>query len=147
MRIHDIMSKKPVTATPEMNVQVVAQVMQDEDVGMVPVVRSVEDQHLVGVLTDRDIAIRVVAEGRDILQTTVGQVMSEGKVVCCDGDTHIDKAMHLMSTEQIRRLPITDKAGKLVGIVSQADLALHADKRKAAETVSQISQPGGPHHQ
>lgn len=145
MRLAEIMSRDPVAVTEDWSVQEVARLMQEEDIGMVPVITSEEERKLVGVVTDRDIAIRVVATGLDASQTKVGQVMTQGKLVCCEEETHLDKAMHLMSHEQIRRLPITDKWGYLVGIVAQADLALHAEARKTAETVGRISEPGGRH--
>jgi CBS domain-containing protein len=96
----------------------------------------------VGVVTDRDIAIRVVAEGRDPSTVRVSDVMSTN-VRTCRADDSVDDVMEIMGSEQVRRVPIVDERGALVGIVAQADIVLQAHNDKKAErTVEQISQPG-----
>ncbi len=148
MKISELMSRNPRTVTPETPVSDAAQLMKEEDVGMVPVVERVGGAEtrgrLVGVVTDRDIAVRVVAEGRsgDVM---VRDVMSGG-VKTCGPDEAVDTVLELMGREQIRRVPIVDARGSLVGIVSQADLVRKAgDDRKVERTMEQISQPGGAH--
>lgn len=116
--------------------------MLEENIGIVPVV---EGQRLVGVVTDRDLALRVVAKGRDG-QTPVREVMSSDRLATCGPDDDIRRAMDTMASEQVRRIPIVDDRGSLVGILAQADVVIKAkDDRQAEETVERISAPGGPH--
>jgi CBS domain-containing protein len=133
------MTRDPRCVTPETSAREAAQVMKDEDVGIVPVV---EGERLIGVVTDRDLALRVVADGRDS-SATVRDVMSSGRIATCRPDEDLDRVMETMAKEQVRRIPIVDERGSLVGIVAQADVVLKAkDDRKAEKTVEQISEPG-----
>lgn len=148
MKISEIMSKNPRSVSPDTPVSEAAQLMKEEDVGLVPVVERVGGAEtrgrLVGVVTDRDIAIRAVAEGRAV-DSPVSEVMSGG-VKTCSPDDSVEDAMELMGREQVRRVPIVDERGSLVGVVSQADVVRLAGKDKQAEkTVEKISQPGGSH--
>jgi CBS domain-containing protein len=121
--------------------------MKEEHIGVIPVVDSANAKRLVGVLTDRDIAIRAVAEGRDGPTTSVGHVMTS-EVRTSRPDTSVDDVMDLMAREQVRRIPIVDDRGILVGIIAQADIVIEAkDNKKAEKTVEQISQPSGKHAQ
>lgn len=139
MKVQDVMTRDPRCVTPETSAREAAQVMKDEDVGIVPVV---EGERLVGVVTDRDLALRVVADGRDS-SATVRDVMSSGRIATCRPDEDLDRVMETMAKEQVRRIPIVDERGSLVGIVAQADVVLKAkDDRKAEKTVEQISEPG-----
>ena len=142
MKAQEIMTKNPRTVTPETGVQEAARLMKDEDVGVLPVVESAQSKKLVGIITDRDIAIRVVAEGKSSAQ--VREVMS-ATVRSCKADDSVKDVMDVMGREQVRRMPIVDDRGELVGIVAQADLVLEADDKKAERTIEQISQPGGSH--
>jgi len=133
--------------TPETTLVDAARLMKDENIGVVPVVESTANRRLVGVLTDRDIAIRAVAEGRDGSSTSVGHIMSSD-VRTSSPDDSIDDVMELMGREQVRRIPIVDDRGTLVGIVAQADIVIEArDNKKAERTVEKISQPSGKHAQ
>jgi CBS domain-containing protein len=148
MKVSEIMTKNPRTVSPDTPVSEAARVMKEEDVGLVPVVERVGGAEtrgrLVGVVTDRDIAVRHVAEGRTG-DSPVSEVMSGG-VRTCSPDDSVDDAMELMGREQIRRIPIVDERGSLVGVVAQADLARMAkNDKKVEETVEKISQPGGSH--
>src|SRR5688572_3374993 len=109
------MTRDPRSVTPQTSVREAAQIMKDEDVGIVPVV---EGARLVGVITDRDLALRIVAEGRDV-SSTVSDVMSSGKIATCRPDEDLDRVMETMAKEQVRRIPIVDERGSLVGIVAQ----------------------------
>jgi CBS domain-containing protein len=121
--------------------------MQRENVGIVPVVEEKGTKRLLGVVTDRDIAIRVVAEGRDG-GARVSEVMSSGRIRTCTPDDDVDDAMEVMAHEQVRRIPIIDDRGALVGIVAQADIVRKGrDGSRAEETVQRISEPGGKHSQ
>lgn len=147
MKVQDIMSRNPTCVTPETPLAEAARLMKQEDVGVVPVVESENSKRLVGLITDRDIAIRAVAEGRDGKTTSVGHIMTS-EVRSASPDDSVDDIMTLMGREQVRRVPIIDERGSLVGIVAQADIVLEAkDDKQAEKTVERISQPGGRHSQ
>jgi CBS domain-containing protein len=147
MKAQDIMSRYPTCVTPDTTLADAARLMKDENIGIVPVVESTNSRRLVGVITDRDIAIRAVAEGRDGVTTSVGHVMS-ANVRTTTADESVDDVMQLMGSEQVRRVPVVDDRGVLVGIISQADIVLNAkDDRRAEKTVEQISKPTGKHTQ
>src|SRR4051812_16804497 len=145
MRIQDIMTKNPSCVTPDATVREAAQVMGREDVGIVPVVQAQSEKKLVGVVTDRDIVIRCVAEGKDGT-CRVRDVMSTDRIATCTEGDDVDSVMEAMRTEKVRRIPIVDERGSLVGIVSQADVVRKArDGQNAERTVERISEPGGRH--
>jgi CBS domain-containing protein len=141
MKVQDIMTGEPRSLTPESSAREAAQLMKEMDTGVIPVVESSSSNRLVGVVTDRDIAIRLVAEGKDA-DCRVSEVMSSGRLATCGPADDVDRAMETMSREQVRRIPIVDERGSLVGIVSQADIVRKADDKKAERTVENISQPG-----
>ena len=147
MRVQEIMTKDPSCVTADASVREAAQIMGRENVGMVPVVERQSNRKLVGVVTDRDIAIRCVAEGKDG-SCRVSDVMSSSKLATCSENDEVDDVMQAMRTEKVRRIPIVDERGSLVGIVSQADVVRKAnDGHEAERTVEMISQPGGRHAQ
>jgi CBS domain-containing protein len=112
-----------------------AQRMKDEDVGSLPVV---EDDRLVGIVTDRDIVVRAVAERVDPQSVKVGDVASR-ELVVVDPEQDLDEALALMARHQVRRLPVVEE-GRLVGMLAQADVALEAKEKRVGETVEEISQ-------
>ena len=134
--IRDLMTENPRTVGANQTVIEAAQAMRDDDVGLVPVV---EGDRLVGTLTDRDIAIRVVAEGQDPHSTTVREVASTD-LVTVDPHQELGEALRLMAQHQVRRLPIVEEDGRLVGIVAQADVARHGDDSQTGQVVEEISQ-------
>ena len=145
MKAQDIMAKDPRCVTPRTSIQEAARLMKSEDVGALPVVESDSSRKLVGIITDRDITIRAVADGRDIGSVTVSDVMSKGATTAKAGDT-VEDVMKVMGREQVRRIPIVDDRDQLVGIVSQADVVLKAKSdSKSEHTVEKISEPGGRH--
>lgn len=147
MQVRDVMTKNPACVTPGSTIREAAQLMQREDVGVVPVVEEQGSKRLIGVVTDRDIAIRVVAEGRDG-GARVSEIMSSNRLTTCKADDDVDEAMQAMSDEQLRRIPIVDDRGALVGIVAQADIVRKGhDKGQAERVVRDISAPGGKHQQ
>ena len=147
MQVRDVMTNDPECVTPGATIREAAQVMQRENVGIVPVVEEKNTKRLVGVVTDRDIAIRVVAEGRDA-GTRVSEVMSASRITTCTPDDNVDDAMEAMATEQLRRIPIVDERGSLIGIVAQADILRKSrDGQQAASTVREISEPSNKHSQ
>ena len=133
--IRDLMTTNPRTVEPSTPVAEAARVMKQEDVGPVPIV---EDGRLAGILTDRDIVIRVVAEGLDPQSTTVGEVASRD-LVTIDPEQTLDEALRLMAEHQVRRLPVTEEDGRLVGIVAQADVAREGRDSQTGDVVEQIS--------
>jgi len=130
------MTEDPRTVGANQTVIEAAQAMRDDDVGLVPVV---EGDRLVGTLTDRDIAIRVVAEGQDPRSTTVREVASTD-LVTVNPHQELGEALRLMAQHQVRRLPIVEEDGRLVGIVAQADVARHGDDSQTGQVVEEISQ-------
>ena len=134
--IRDVMTENPRSITVDQPVVEAARIMRDEDVGLVPIV---EGDRLVGTVTDRDITVRVVAENRDPSSTTVHEVASTD-LVTVDPQQDLDEALRLMAEHQVRRLPVVEEDGRLVGIVAQADVARHGDDRQTGQVVEQISQ-------
>src|SRR5206468_10155843 len=109
--------------------------MKQEDAGVVPVT---ENGRLTGMITDRDIAVRVVAERKDPQSTTVREVASTD-LVTVDPQQDLDEALRLMTQHQVRRLPVVEEDGRLVGVIAQADVARSADDRRTGEFVEEIS--------
>src|SRR3954471_24338980 len=148
MKISELMTRNPCTVTPDTPVSEAARLMKEEDVGIVPVVERIGGAEtrgrLVGVVTDRDIAIQYVAERRST-DAPVRDVMSGG-VKTASPDDSVETVMTLMGEEQVRRIPVVDERGSLGGVLSQAHLPRKAgDGRKVEQTVEQISLPGGNH--
>jgi CBS domain-containing protein len=134
--IRDLMTENPCSVNADKSVAYAAKMMRDEDVGLAPIV---EGDKLIGTVTDRDIAIRVVAEGKDPDQTTVREVASTN-VVTIDPQQDFDEALRLMAKHQVRRLPVVEEDGRLVGIVAQADVAREGDAKKTGQVVQEISE-------
>ena len=142
MKASDIMTSNPRVVTPETPVQDAARLMKSEDTGVLPVVESEGNRRLVGVVTDRDITIRVVGEGRANAQ--VRDAMTANVRTAKPSDSAKD-IMSVMAREQVRRIPVVDAQGMVVGIVSQADIVREGDDSRAEETIERISRPGGQH--
>ena len=133
--VREVMTSNPRTIEPSTPTTDAARLMKDEDVGSLPIV---EGDRLSGMVTDRDIAVRIVAEGRDA-STSVGEIASRD-LVTIDPDQSIDEAARLMARHQLRRLPVVEEDGRLVGIVAQADVAQLGDDSLTGEVVERISQ-------
>jgi CBS domain-containing protein len=141
-KINEVMTDRPRAVTPQTSVRETARLMEEEDVGSLPVVE--EGSRLVGIVTDRDVAVRVVAGGLDPDSTRVGQVAS-AEVITLTPDHDLDEALELMAHAQVRRLPIVVRENELVGMLSQADVARTSKEKSTGEVVQAISQqPGGP---
>ena len=143
MKAKDLMTTNPACCTPETTAQQVAQLMEENDCGCIPVVEDAESKFLVGVITDRDIALRGVARGRSP-ETPVRDLMSSD-VSAVKPDDDLDTVEELMADLQVRRVPVVDEDGCCVGIIAQADLALE-DKEPDSEVgqvVERISEPRG----
>ena len=135
--VSDVMTGEPRTVSPEATVADAAKKMLEEDVGSLPVL---DDGLVVGIVTDRDLALRVVATGRDPRLTTVQEIATPDPHVAWPGET-LDEAYERMAAWRVRRLPVVDD-GHLVGILSQADLVHELKDKKAGQLVDEISQPG-----
>src|SRR5262245_51259267 len=123
----DIMTENLVYCLPEDSVSKVAQLMKREDIGPVLIVHNDRSRQLIGIVTYRDLALKVVAEGRDPQKTKVEEVMTR-KLVTCHADDNIDNAIKAMAQYQLRRIPVVDDHMQLVGIISQADVATRVDE-------------------
>jgi CBS domain-containing protein len=133
--IQDLMTSNPHTVASSATVVEAARVMKDEDAGIVPIV---DGDKLVGTVTDRDITVRVVAEGKDPQATKVSEIASR-ELVTIDPQQDLDEALRLMAKHQVRRLPVVEEDGKLVGILAQADIARQASDSQTGELVEEIS--------
>jgi len=133
--INESMSSNPCAIEADKPVSYAAKMMRDEDVGFAPIV---DGDRLVGTLTDRDIAVRVVAEGRDPNETLVRDVATNN-LITVDPEDDLDEAMRLMARHQVRRVAVV-QGGRLVGVVAQADVAREAKEKQTGEVVEEISQ-------
>lgn len=140
MRAEDIMTRDPACCTPDTKLREVAQLMVEHDCGEIPVVKSKHDATPVGVLTDRDIVCRIVAEGKNPVDMTAADCMSTPCVSVTE-DSSVDDCCRIMEENQIRRVPVVDHAGSCCGIVAQADVAMHTDLGKTGHVVGKVSQP------
>jgi CBS domain-containing protein len=142
------MTGNPAVVTPDAPVIDAARKMREMDVGIIPVIDSLEHGHLRGVITDRDITIRVIAAGRDG-RMRVDDCMTEDVCVVNENDS-VSDVMRLMREERIRRVPVIDRDGRLAGIIAQADLAVdyaaHDYERESelSDTIERISEPARP---
>jgi CBS domain-containing protein len=139
-RVKDIMSANPACCTSEHNVQQAAEMMVKHDCGEIPVVENEQNMKPMGVITDRDIACRVVATGKSPNQTKVRDAMSSPPVTVTP-DAGLEECCQIMEENQIRRVPVVDERGRCCGIVSQADIAKAAPTKQTAKVVKQVSEP------
>ena len=140
MRVSDAMTRDVRVASPGQSIRDVAKIMDEIDAGSVPVG---ENDRLIGMITDRDIAVRAVAAGKGP-DTPVREVMSSDVKYCYD-DEDLDHVARNMADIKVRRLPVVSRDKRLVGIVSLGDLARNDGGTSAGKTVKAVSQPGGPH--
>lgn len=137
----EIMTENPQCCLADDKAYTVAQRMQSENVGSMPVVENHHTKKLIGILTDRDLAVRVVGASRDATNTCVSDVMTPKPVVCHPGDD-LDSTIEVMASHQIRRIPVVDENGQVVGIIAQADVATRLNNQvKTGRMIGQISQP------
>ena len=140
---NDVMTKNPACCLQNDTVLKAAESMKSENVGAIPVVENEQTKKLVGIVTDRDLTLKIVAEGLDPKVTKVKAVMTH-KVVTCRAEDDLQKALDAMAEHQLRRIPIVDDDNRIVGIIAQADVATRVDQpEKTAEMVKEISQANG----
>ena len=142
MRVNEAMTPEVKLVSPDATIKDAALLMADLDVGVLPVAN---DERMVGVITDRDIALRAVAKSLPA-STPVEQVMSKEVLYCFD-DEDIEDVADNMAAIQVRRLPVVNRDKRLVGIISIGDIALTSDSECAGEAMRGISEPGGQHSQ
>jgi CBS domain-containing protein len=135
-KITDSMTSNPCSIGADKSVAYAAKMMKDEDVGLAPIV---EGDRLVGTVTDRDIAIRAVAAGKDPETTKVMEIATR-EVVTIDPGMELDEALRLMAEHQVRRLPVIEEDGRLVGVLAQADVAKDASPEDTGHLVERISE-------
>jgi CBS domain-containing protein len=141
-KIAEVMTDRPRAITPETSIREAAHLMEQEDVGSLPVVDA--ESHLVGIVTDRDIAIRAVGRGLEPERTSVMDIASR-EVYALTPDDDLDDALQMMARVQVRRLPIVVRENELVGMVAQADVARTSKEKTTGEVVEAISKsPSGP---
>jgi CBS domain-containing protein len=140
MNCRQLMTHEPAFCVPQDTVVTAAMVMKGQNVGSVPVISDRNSGHVIGIITDRDIAVRVVAEQREYYHTHVGDVMSKD-VVTCKMDDDYEEVIAAMKENQIHRIPVVDASKRLVGIIALADVARTHEPRTVGETVEEISQP------
>jgi CBS domain-containing protein len=137
-KVKDVMTMRPRSVRPDTPVSEVAELMDHEDVGSIPVVD--DGDRLVGLVTDRDIVVRAIARGKDPRGMPAREVASQD-LVTVEDETSLSDALQLMANYQIRRLPVIDGDSRLIGVVSQADVALEAKEKSTGELVEHISRP------
>ncbi len=140
-KVHEVMTDRPRAVTLETTVSEAAQLMKSDDIGSLPIL---DGEQLAGMVTDRDIVIRAIAEGKDPRGMPVREVASR-ELVTVHTDQDLSSALQLMASQQVRRLPVVDDDGNLVGMLAQADVAVSAKEKAVGEMVEEISKsPTGP---
>lgn len=142
MKVTNAMSRDVKMTNPSQSIRDAARIMADIDAGSLPVA---ENDRLVGMLTDRDIAVRAVAQGKSA-DTPVREIMTR-EVLYCFEDEDLDDVSSNMAKVKVRRMPVVNRDKRLVGIISFGDLARHEDADTAGHTIAEISEPGGQHSQ
>jgi CBS domain-containing protein len=146
MQAREIMTQQPACCTPDETMQRAAQLMKEHDCGCLPVVEDTRTRRVIGTVTDRDLACRGLATGKGP-NTAVREVMSKDPT-CCRPDDDVGEVERIMADQQVRRVPVVDERGCCVGMVAQADLALHEEAVSSSEVgriVERISEPAGRH--
>lgn len=138
MNVREIMTENPACCTPDASLQEAAKMMKNNDCGCIPVIEDENTKKPVGVITDRDICCRTVAEGKNPLDLTVKDAMTSD-VETVSPNTSVEDCCNLMEDKQIRRVVVVDDNGGCCGIVAQADIALQAEQNKTAEVVQEVS--------
>lgn len=143
MRIREVMTKDPACCTPEMSLEVAARLMVARDCGAIPVVGDLVSRMPLGLITDRDIVTRAVARGLDPRTTPVRDCMTAPALTVFE-DTSVHDCVEMLELDQIRRAIVVDPRGQVIGMVAQADIALHASKRQTGDLVREVSRPTAP---
>jgi CBS domain-containing protein len=143
MKVREIMSTNPVCCLATDTAQHVAQIMRTQNVGSVPVVDDLQSRKLLGMITDRDLCLAIVAQGLNPTNTAIKPYLTVRAHSCREGE-NIEACARLMREHQVRRIPVVDGGGCVVGIVAQADLALKANSDTFHKTIREVSKAGRP---
>jgi CBS domain-containing protein len=144
-KARDLMTENPACVTPETTAQEAARLMESHDVGSLPVVESSASKRLVGIVTDRDLALRVLGRGESG-NLPVRDAMSSGNLVCIRAEDDIDDVEKLMGRNQVRRIPVVDDQNRVLGVIAQADLARERKaigEKDLGKVLEKISEPAG----
>ena len=140
MKIKEVMSQNPVCCLASDSAQSVARMMCERNIGSIPVVSDHQSKQLLGMITDRDLCCSVISAGLDPKTTSIQKFVTAKPITCRDGE-NIDKCERVMQEHQIRRVPVVDGQDHVIGIISQADLALKGKPEHLSKTVAEISRP------
>lgn len=144
IKCHEVMTENPVCCLAGDNVETVAQWMRTLDIGALPVVETHQTKKLIGIVTDRDLAVRVIGQGREIENTAIGNVMTPDPLTCRPFD-YLHTVLEIMSQYQVRRVPVVDHDGGVLGIIAQADVATRLHNPSITATVvAEISRQTQP---
>jgi len=139
-KCNEVMTKNPVCCLPDDMVTKAAGLMKSKNIGSIPVIENEQTKKLIGIVTDRDLTLNVVAKGLDAKSTKVEAVMTR-KVVTCHAEDDLQIALDAMAENQLRRIPVVDNDNKILGIIAQADVATRVNQpEKTATMVKEISQ-------
>lgn len=138
MKVREIMTDNPACATTTTSLQETAKMMLDHDCGSIPIVENEDNKKVIGTITDRDITIRTVAAGKNPMQMTAGEVMTT-QVVTVTADSTVEECRNKMEKNQIRRIVVVDENNSVVGMVAQADVAIHSSDEATGDVVEGIS--------
>jgi CBS domain-containing protein len=142
-KCYEVMTKNPVCCLPKDVAAKAAQLMKRNNIGSIPVIENKKSHTLVGIVTDRDLALKVVAKGRNAKSTKLEAVMTR-RVVTCRAEEDLQKAMNAMSRHQLRRIPVVDNEYRILGIIAQADVATRGNRpEKTGAMLKKISKSGG----
>jgi CBS domain-containing protein len=144
-KARDLMTENPACVTPETTAQEAARLMESHDVGSLPVVESTASKRLVGIVTDRDLALRVLGRGESG-NLPVRDAMSSGDLICVRAEDDIDNVEKLMGRNQVRRIPVVDDQKRILGVIAQADLARErkaVGEKDLGKVLEKISEPAG----
>lgn len=140
-KCNEVMTKTPVCCLPDDMATKAAELMKSENIGSILVIENEQTKRLVGIVTDRDLTLKITANGLDARSTKVETVMTQ-EVVTCQAEDNSQKALDAMSKHQLRRIPIVDDDGRILGIITQADVAMQVDHpKRIAAMVKEVSQP------
>ena len=140
MQCSEIMTRDPKCCVPTDSVMKAAQLMKSQDVGPILIVADKDGRKLTGIITDRDLTIKIIAEARDPITTRLKEVMSDNVVTCKESD-EVDQVLKLMEDNQVRRIPVVDQDNHLLGIIAQADVATRlGNPGTTGRVVEQISE-------
>ena len=140
MKVREVMSSNPICCTPSDTAEKVAKTLREHDIGSIPVVADQQTRKLIGIITDRDLCCAVIAEGLDPKRTAIEKFIITNPISCRDGE-NLEHCERAMQEHKVRRIPVVDANGAVIGIVAQADLVLKEAPEKASKTIAAISQP------